>query len=99
MTQPAQEASSTAAKALAAAGDAESARDVGALDAAAKAAMDRLGATRRCLVERLVYGPAPSAEELQGGARGAKAAAHRGAAAVEAAIATLRRGEAFSADG
>ena len=99
MNQHAQEATSTAAKALAAAGDAESARDVGALDAAAKAAMDRLGATRRSLVERLVYGPAPSAEELQGGARGAKAAAHRGAAAVEAAIATLRRGEAFSADG
>ncbi|MEY4672265.1 MAG: hypothetical protein RL148_49 [Planctomycetota bacterium] len=99
MSHPAQDATSTAAKALAAAGDADSARDVGALDAAAKAAMDRLGATRRSLVERLVYGPAPTADELQSGARGAKAAQHRGAAAVEAAISTLRRGEAFTADG
>ena len=61
-------AESTAAKALAAAGDADSARDVGALDAAAKQAADRLGRNKKALVERLIYGPAPAADELQSGA-------------------------------
>jgi hypothetical protein len=44
----------TAAAALAAAGDAESARDVGALDAAARGVDRKLAATRPGLVERLL---------------------------------------------
>ncbi|MEC7726076.1 MAG: hypothetical protein VYD05_11215, partial [Planctomycetota bacterium] len=68
---PSPEAASTAAQALAAAGDAESARDVGALDDAAKQAALRLGASKTGLVERLIYGPLPGTDELQSGASGA----------------------------
>jgi alkylation response protein AidB-like acyl-CoA dehydrogenase len=96
---PAQPAS-TAARALAAAGDAESARDVGALDAAASAAQQKLGARRASLVERLVYGPMPSVDELQSGA-GLGAAARGGSSPkfVDAALASLAQGTAFTADG
>lgn len=94
-----QVSTSTAAKALAAAGDAESARDVSALDDAAQKAALRLGAKRRSLVERLVYGPKPGIEELQGGARAFQKAEHKGQRAVEAAIACMTRGEAFTGDG
>ena len=93
---------STAAKALAAAGDAESARDVSALDASAQQAARRLGHLRRGLVERLIYGPVPTMEELQGGASASQRLAQsglRGSAAVEAAIDCMSRGEAFTADG
>ena len=96
---PRQPAASTAAMALAAAGDAESARDVSALDASAQQAAMRLGAKQKSLVERLIYGPAPALEELQSGARAHHAAEPRGAAAVEKAIACMRAGEAFTADG
>jgi alkylation response protein AidB-like acyl-CoA dehydrogenase len=92
-------ATSTAAKALAAAGDADSARDVGALDDAAKQAAARLGAKKKGLVERLVYGPRPDAAELQGGALAAQGAGKRGEPVVAAALASLQRGEAFTADG
>jgi alkylation response protein AidB-like acyl-CoA dehydrogenase len=92
-------AESTAAKALAAAGDADSARDVGALDAAAKQAANRLGRNKKALVERLIYGPAPAADELQSGALAASKAGARGAPVVAAALASLQRGEAFTADG
>lgn len=92
--------SSTAAKALAAAGDAESARDVGALDDAAKQAAARLGASKKGLVERLIYGPLPETEELQSGARGAaNADRSSGDVVLDAALQTLQRGEAFTADG
>lgn len=56
---------STAAQALAAAGDAQSAQDVGDLDAAANAAMKKLGPRQKSLVERLIYGPKPPAREMQ----------------------------------
>src|SRR5688572_13401323 len=90
---------STAAQALAAAGDSESARDVGALDTAAAAAQRRLGRTRKGLVERLIYGPLPSPQELQSGAQLSRQAS--GAAVdpvVQTAVACLQRGTAFSAD-
>ncbi|HEX5050172.1 MAG TPA: acyl-CoA dehydrogenase family protein [Planctomycetota bacterium] len=90
---------STAARALAAAGDAESARDVGALDDAAQKASARLGRRRKGLVERLVYGPAPATEELQSGAFAAQRAGARGEPVVAAALQSLQRGEAFTADG
>lgn len=92
-------AESTAAKALALAGDAESARDVGALDAAARQAAARLGKNKRSLVERLIYGPAPDAGELQSGAVGASRATPRGKGVLGAALGSLQRGEAFTADG
>ncbi|MBX3463044.1 MAG: acyl-CoA/acyl-ACP dehydrogenase [Planctomycetes bacterium] len=95
---PAPEAS-TAAQALAAAGDAESARDVGALDAAARQAAARLGRQKRGLVERLIYGPAPDTAELQSGAAAAQRAGDRGHGVVAAALGCLARGEAFTADG
>ncbi|MCA8977517.1 MAG: acyl-CoA/acyl-ACP dehydrogenase [Planctomycetes bacterium] len=98
-TSPAPE-TSTAARALAAAGDAESARDVGALDDAARQAAVRLGATRKGLVERLIYGPTPDTEELQSGAIAAIRAGHAlGQPIIDAALACLQRGEAFTADG
>jgi len=93
------EPGSTAAKALAAAGDVESARDVGALDDAAKQAAERLGRKKRSLVERLIYGPAPDASELQSGAVAAARAGSRGQPIVDAALGCLARGEAFTADG
>lgn len=90
---------STAAQALAAAGDAESARDVGALDDAAKQAAVRLGANRKGLVERLVYGPLPDTEELQSGAVAAARCGGLGQPVLDAAMQSLARGEAFTADG
>jgi alkylation response protein AidB-like acyl-CoA dehydrogenase len=95
---PAPEAS-TAARALAAAGDADSARDVSALDAAARMAAERLGRRRRSLVERLIYGPLPDTSELRSGAFAASTTPHVGQEAVGAALACLQRGEAFTADG
>lgn len=92
-------ASSTAAKALAAAGDAESARDVGALDDAARQAAARLGRKKTGLVERLIYGPTPDTGELQAGAVAASKAGARGEAVMAAALQSLQRGEAFTADG
>lgn len=98
-SSPTDPATSTAAKALAAAGDADSARDVGALDAAAQQAAARLGRRRKSLVERLIYGPTPDAGELQSGAFAADQAGRRGEPIVAAALACLARGEAFTADG
>lgn len=89
---------STAARALAAAGDAESARDVGALDSVAAAAQARLGRAHRGLVERLVYGPRPATDELESGARLARARSDEDAT-LAAALACLARGDAFTADG
>lgn len=93
-------AASTAAQALAAAGDAESARDVGALDDAARQAAQRLGAHKKGLVERLIYGPLPEASELQSGARGASSAdTAAGEQVMAAAMQALDEGKAFTADG
>jgi alkylation response protein AidB-like acyl-CoA dehydrogenase len=91
-------AGSTAAQALAAAGDVESARDVGALDDAALAAQEKLGADTRSLVERLIYGPLPGAAELQSGARMANELEGKGQPVIDAALACLARGEAFDVD-
>ena len=92
--------SSAAAQALAAAGDAESARDVGALDDAAQKAAQRLGASKKGLVERLIYGPLPAASELQSGAIGAnRANRDAGDAVMTAAMHALAQGVAFTADG
>lgn len=101
-TQPPESspAASTAAQALAAAGDAESARDVGALDDAARQAAERLGAHKQGLVERLIYGPAPETSELQSGATGAaKADRTAGDEVMAAAMDALEQGTAFTADG
>ncbi len=91
--------SSTTARALAAAGDAESARDVGALDTAAEAVDRKLAPSRTGLVERLMYGPRPTVAELRSGAIMAAEAAGGERAVVEAALGCLARGEAFTADG
>lgn len=90
---------STAAKALAAAGDAESARDVAALDGAARGVERKLASTRRGLVERLIYGPVPAVAELRSGAVLAASAAGSERGVVEAALGALARGEAFTASG
>jgi alkylation response protein AidB-like acyl-CoA dehydrogenase len=90
---------SPAARALAAAGDLDSARDVGALDRAALAVDRKLGAQRKGLVERLIYGPTPEVAELQSGAVLARAVAGTERAVVDAALGCLGRGEAFTADG
>ena len=90
---------SSTARALAAAGDLDSARDVGALDRAAKAVDRKLGASRAGLVERLIYGPPPAAAELQSGAVMANTVAGSERAVVDAALGCLARSEAFTADG
>ncbi|MEM8713179.1 MAG: acyl-CoA dehydrogenase family protein, partial [Planctomycetota bacterium] len=97
------DAGSTAAQALAAAGDAEQAKDVAALDDSAIAAQKRLGASRASLVQRLVYGPVPKPAELSSGAQIAKANGGKGLSKagqdlVKAAIGCIGRGEAFEAD-
>ena len=89
---------STAAKALAAAGDQDSARDVAALDGAARGVERKLAAVRTGLVERLLYGPAPPAAELQSGAALAREVAGSELPVVDAALGSLARGEAFTAD-
>jgi alkylation response protein AidB-like acyl-CoA dehydrogenase len=90
---------STAARALAAAGDSVSARDVGALDRAAQAVDRKLAATRMSLVERLIFGPAPPIAELQSGGAMARAVSGSESAVVATALGCLARGEAFTADG
>lgn len=90
---------STAAQALAAAGDLESAKDVGALDAAQSGASQKLGALRKGLVERLIYGPVPAVAELQSGAQMARALSGVGQPILDAALGCMARGEAFEADG
>ena len=98
-TSPMNDQSSTTARALAAAGDTDSARDVGALDSAARAVDRKLAASRTGLVERLIYGPRPSTAELQSGAALARAVAGTERAVVDAALGSLARGEAFTASG
>jgi alkylation response protein AidB-like acyl-CoA dehydrogenase len=93
------ERSSTAARALAAAGDLDSARDVGALDSAAQAVDLKLAPKRAGLVERLIYGPPPDVAELRSGAAMARGVAGSERAVVDAALGCLARGEAFTADG
>jgi len=97
MTAPATD-NSTAAKALAAAGDQDSARDVAALEGAARGVERKLAASRTGLVERLLYGPRPSVAELQSGAELARRVAGSERGVVDAALGSLARGEAFTAD-
>ena len=101
-------ATSTAAQALAAAGDLRQAQDVSALDDAALGAQKKLGRSRTGLVERLIYGPTPDPVELRSGeqvgagaGRGADDDPNResGRAVVDAAVSCMARGEAFTADG
>lgn len=91
-------AASTAAQALAAAGDAQQAQDVAALDDSAAAAQRRLGASKRGLVERLVYGPAPKPEELGSGTKIGSSPTKAGKAVIDAALGCLAKGQAFEAD-
>ena len=89
---------STAARALEAAGDHESARDVAALDLAARGVDRKLKPSRAGLVERLMFGPAPSVAELASGAALARSVAGSEESVVAAALGALARGEAFTAD-
>jgi len=89
---------STAARALEAAGDHESARDVAALDLAARGVDRKLKPSRAGLVERLMFGPAPSVAELASGAALARSVAGSEQSVVAAALGALARGEAFTAD-
>src|SRR5690606_305171 len=65
---------------------------------AAAAAQRRLARTRSGLVERLIFGPRPSPDELQSGARMAAGRAAQDDAVVRAALDCLARGTAFTAD-
>jgi alkylation response protein AidB-like acyl-CoA dehydrogenase len=96
--QDEQPVSATAA-ALDAAGDSASARDIGALEAASEAVDRKLGATQKSLVERLIYGPAPAIDELRSGGRLDRQLSTQNKPIVEAALASLAAGEAFTADG
>jgi alkylation response protein AidB-like acyl-CoA dehydrogenase len=90
---------STTSEALAAAGDAEAARDIGGLDAAASGADLKLAPTRSSLVERLIYGPAPAGDELQAGGRISAGLERNRHPALDAALGVLERGAAFKANG
>ena len=90
---------STTAAALEAAGDRAGAKDIGALDAAALAVERKLGAARTGLVERLIFGPAPDIEELHSGGRVARRTADDHQPVVEAALAALASGNAFTGNG
>ena len=90
---------STTSIALEAAGDSESARDIGALDDVAQAVDKKLAASRTGLVERLIYGPAPDDTELQSGGRVRARLSQQQQPVVDAAIACMANGEAFTTDG
>ncbi len=90
---------STTSIALEAAGDSESARDIGALDDVAQAVDKKLAATRTGLVERLIYGPAPDATELQSGSRVCTRLQQQDQPVVDAAVACMANGDAFTLDG
>ncbi len=90
---------STTSIALEAAGDSESARDIGALDDVAQAVDKKLAASRSGLVERLIYGPAPDDTELQSGGRVCSRLRQQQQPVVDAAIACMANGEAFTTDG
>ena len=90
---------SASSAALAAAGDAEGARDVGALDSALSAVDRKLAPVRRSLVERLIYGPAPDQEELQAGGRACRELERTRHPALSAALDCLGSGGAFTKEG
>lgn len=90
---------STTSIALEAAGDSESAKDIGALDEVAQAVDRKLAASRSGLVERLIYGPPPDAIELQSGGRVCTRLQQQEQPLVDAALACMAQGEAFTVDG
>lgn len=90
---------SISAKALRAAGDVAAAHDIGALDQASGGADRKLAATRRGLVERLIYGPPPEPAELQAGGRIAAELMGQSHPVVDRALDILGQGTAFTADG
>ncbi len=90
--------SSASARALAAAGDVEAARDVGALESAVGAVASKLATRRSSLVGRLIYGPWPAHDELQAGGRACAALDQVVHPALTAALGCLAAGSAFSAD-
>jgi alkylation response protein AidB-like acyl-CoA dehydrogenase len=94
-----QSESSISAKALAAAGDAQAARDVGALESAVGAAASKLASRRGSLVRRLIYGPRPGNDELQAGGRACAQLDQVAHPALTAALRCLAADAAFSADG
>ena len=87
-----------AAQALEAAGDAAQAKDVAALDDAAAGAAERLGAARKSLVQRLIYGPTPGVAEMASGAADGDGLDADGQAVIDAAIGCMAEGRAFQAD-
>lgn len=98
--QPARQSqTSSTAAAFGAAGDVESARDIGALDAAASAVDQKLAARKAGLVERLIYGPPPSVDELQEGGRICLALEQQEISVLQSALDTLRAGTAFTTEG
>lgn len=90
---------STTSTALDAAGDKQSAQDIGALDAAAQAVEQKLAATRSSLVERLIYGPCPDIDELQSGGRTCAQLQQQDQPLVDAAMDCMAKGEAFTLEG
>jgi len=90
---------SISATALAAAGDTEAARDVGALESAVGAVDRKLASTRSSLVGRLIYGPRPGNDELQAGGRACAELDQIAHPALAAALGCLAAGSAFSDDG
>ena len=97
--QPMNRTPSTTSTALEAAGDSQSAQDIGALDDAAQAVEKKLAATTSSLVQRLIYGPTPQHQELQSGGRMCAQLQLKDQPVVDAALGCLANGEAFTLDG
>ena len=92
----------TAAEALAAAGSADAARDIAAIDSAANAANQKLaaragGEIKRSLVERLIYGPQVTADDFDTTIEDSAPATRE--EIINTALTLLAEGRAFTADG
>jgi hypothetical protein len=90
---------STTSIVLEAAGDSDSARDIGALDDITQAVDKKIMATRSGLVERLIYGLAPDVTEIQSGSRVCTRLQQQDQPVVDAAVACMANGDAFTLDG
>ena len=91
---------SAAAKALEVVGDYAQAQDVGAIDAAMAGVQEKLKTTQKSLVQRLIYGPSPSLQELQAGGEMMQNSHTKQAEEIlHDALESLNNGKAFLANG
>lgn len=91
--------SSTTSEALKAAGDERLADDVEGLENAANAVDQKLGRHTSSLVERMIFGPAPTAEELSQGGQVSREGDVGPHPIVQEALSALNDNQAFDSEG